>query len=717
MIKPKIWTNTIFNVIKREKGCSTKNLIQIEKQKLESLILYFQKSIQEDRINNSNLYNFNVISDDKLSIKNIHINLVRISYFLKNIKVNENKWLSIYEKISELEILNDKLYLRKKGVENDEINKNKYDSNNKKIYDENKNNVENTPIFSPNYILENNLSIEYNIRELHTSYLFVFNTCITSLSKYISLYDIKKYLLILKSCERFFDFFFKLHKNKKGKKNSNISPKLNFLYLYSTSQNYTENAQILKSQNNNIIINEKDKFNFSYYYEELYKLKYHQIFINKINLVINIFKYINFYSISYEHFEQVLNFLYNKTKNGIVIENIILNFLQYFVKQVKSESESENENKDANKKENANKNENENKNANKNANFKSVNINSLFKVVNIMYYSKIVHKDIVENFVKIFKKNKNNICNGNTFFNSLKLLTLLERNDDIIYIYKYCKEYIILNKNPQDIFNLFFFSSIIGLFDLSLINLYINLLKKYKIRSNTFNMSYNTHQNYNDDILKIHTPLLHKNYYSLLGWNIIMNNFVKYLKDDQKETIEIVKINFNNKNVYYIYSNKMSNNVTHLLKEINFLLNLYQINITKICNTQNNNFFYNQYTIYTILKKKFNQHSIIYEYISKQNILIDILLILKINQHPKNYYKLFAIEFNGRTHYNLQINQDNITTNNLHYYLKENYNTQFKKFITSNLGFINIYIPFYKWNSLNLSQKELYLINSINSFK
>ncbi|SCM25449.1 RAP protein, putative [Plasmodium chabaudi chabaudi] len=670
MIKPKIWTHRIFNIIKREKGYSTKNVIQIEKQKVESLVLYFQKCIQEDRINNCNLFHFNPIHDDKPSIKNVHINLVRISYFLKNIKIDENKWLSIYEKISNLEIISDKLYLKKKDIENCE------------------NNIENGSMIFPNYVLENNLSIEYNIRELHTSYLFVFNTCISSLSKYLSLYDIKKYLLILKSCERFFNFFFKLHKNRKSKKDTSICPKLNFLYLYSTSQNYMENAKILKSQNNtSIIINEKDKFNFSYHYEELYKLKYHQIFINKINLTINIFKNINFYSISYEHFEDVLNFLYNQTKNGIIIENAILNFLNYFMKQIKNETDN-----------------------------KSLYISSLFKVVNIMYYSKIVHKGIVENFVENLKKNANtnDIYKGNTFFNSLKLLTLLERNDDIIYVYKYCREYII-NKNPQDIFNLFFFSSIIGLFDLSLINLYISLLKKYKTMPTTFDISYNIHQNYNDDISKIYTPLLHKNYYTLLGWDIVINNFIKHLRDDQKEIIEIVKIDFNTKNVYYTYSNRISNDATYLLKEINFLLNFYQINMTKVVNTKNNNFFYNQYSIYNILKKKFNEHSIIYEYITKQNILIDILLILKKNNIDD--YKLFAIEFNGRTHYNLQINQDNITTNNLHYYLKENYNTQFKKFITSNLGFINIYIPFYKWNSLNLSQKEEYLINSIHSFK
>ncbi|VTZ69883.1 RAP protein, putative [Plasmodium chabaudi chabaudi] len=670
MIKPKIWTHRIFNIIKREKGYSTKNVIQIEKQKVESLVLYFQKCIQEDRINNCNLFHFNAIHDDKPSIKNVHINLVRISYFLKNIKIDENKWLSIYEKISNLEIISDKLYLKKKDIENCE------------------NNIQNGSMIFPNYVLENNLSIEYNIRELHTSYLFVFNTCISSLSKYLSLYDIKKYLLILKSCERFFNFFFKLHKNRKSKKDTSICPKLNFLYLYSTSQNYMENAKILKSQNNSsIIINEKDKFNFSYHYEELYKLKYHQIFINKINLTINIFKNINFYSISYEYYEQVLNFLYNQTKNGIIIENAILNFLNYFMKQIKNETDN-----------------------------KNLHISSLFKVVNIMYYSKIVHKGIVENFVENLKKNANtnDIYKGNTFFNCLKLLTLLERNDDIIYVYKYCREYII-NKNPQDIFNLFFFSSIIGLFDLSLINLYISLLKKYKTMPTTFDISYNVHQNYNDDIPKIYTPLLHKNYYTLLGWDIVINNFIKHLRDDQKEIIEIVKIDFNTKNVYYTYSNRISNDVTYLSKEINFLLNFYQINMAKVVNTKNNNFFYNQYSIYNILKKKFNEHSIIYEYITKQNILIDILLILKKNNIDD--YKLFAIEFNGRTHYNLQINQDNITTNNLHYYLKENYNTQFKKFITSNLGFINIYIPFYKWNSLNLSQKEEYLINSIHSFK
>ncbi|CAD2110379.1 RAP protein, putative [Plasmodium vinckei] len=683
MIKPKIWTRMVFNIIKREKGYSTKNIIQIEKQKVESLVLYVQKCIQEDRINNCNLFHFNIIHDDKPSIKNVHINLVRISYFLKNIKVDENKWLSIYEKISNLEIISDKLYLKKKDIENDENQK-------KNQEHENKNDIENASITFPNFVLENNLSIEYNIRELHTSYLFVFNACISSLSKYLSLYDIKKYLLILKSCERFFNFFFKLHKNRKGKKDTNICPKLNFLYLYSTSQNYMENAKILKSPNNtSIIINEKDKFNFSYHYEELYKLKYHQIFINKINLAISIFKNINFYSISYEHFEQVLNFLYNTTKNGIVIENVILNFLKYFMKQIKNETED-----------------------------KNLYISSLFKVVNIMYYSKIVHKGIVENFIQTLKKNNNtnDIYKGNTFFNYLKLLTLLERNDDIIYVYKYCREHI-LNKNPQDIFNLFFFSSIIGLFDFSLINLYISLLKKYKTMPNTFDISYNIHQNYNDDISKMYTPLLHKNYYTLLGWNIVINNFIKHLRDDQKEIIEIVKINFNNKNVYYTYSNRISNDVTYLLKEINFLLNFYQINRTKVANTKNNNFFYNQYSIYNILKKKFNEYSIIYEYITKQNILIDILLILKKNKNNIDYYNLFAIEFNGRTHYNLQIDQDNINTNNLHYYLKENYNTQFKKFITSNLGFINIYIPFYKWNSLNLSQKESYLINSIHSFK
>ncbi|CAD2110468.1 hypothetical protein YYG_02170 [Plasmodium vinckei petteri] len=683
MIKPKIWTRMVFNIIKREKGYSTKNIIQIEKQKVESLVLYFQKCIQEDRINNCNLFHFNIIHDDKPSIKNVHINLVRISYFLKNIKVDENKWLSIYEKISNLEIISDKLYLKKKDIKNDENKK-------KNQEHENKNVIENASIIFPNYVLENNLSIEYNIRELHTSYLFVFNACISSLSKYLSLYDIKKYLLILKSCERFFNFFFKLHKNRKGKKDTNICPKLNFLYLYSTSQNYMENAKILKSPNNtSIIINEKDKFNFSYHYEELYKLKYHQIFINKINLAISIFKNINFYSISYEHFEQVLNFLYNTTKNGIVIENVILNFLNYFMKQIKNETE-----------------------------YKNLYISSLFKVVNIMYYSKIVHKGIVESFIQTLKKNNNtnDIYKGNTFFNYLKLLTLLERDDDIIYVYKYCREHI-LNKNPQDIFNLFFFSSIIGLFDFSLINLYISLLKKYKTIPNTFDISYNIRQNYNDDISKMYTPLLHKNYYTLLGWNIVINNFIKHLRDDQKEIIEIVKINFNNKNVYYTYSNRISNDVTYLLKEINFLSNFYQINRTKVANTKNNNFFYNQYSIYNILKKKFNEHSIIYEYITKQNILIDILLILKKNKNNIDYYNLFAIEFNGRTHYNLQIDQDNINTNNLHYYLKENYNTQFKKFIISNLGFINIYIPFYKWNSLNLSQKESYLINSIHSFK
>ncbi|EWC78104.1 hypothetical protein C923_01253 [Plasmodium falciparum UGT5.1] len=123
--------------------------------------------------------------------------------------------------------------------------------------------------------------------------------------------------------------------------------------------------------------------------------------------------------------------------------------------------------------------------------------------------------------------------------------------------------------------------------------------------------------------------------------------------------------------------------------------------------TAKENYQFNQFSIFSILKQYFP--NIINEYTTNELISLDIFLPMNKQYCSKN----IAIEFNGRTHYNLLINK---TSSNQHTcQMVENYNTKYKKWLLSNYPFHIIYIPYYKWNMLTHKQKEKYLMEDIHS--
>ncbi|CRH00403.1 RAP protein, putative [Plasmodium relictum] len=635
----------VINSIKRAYSNINKNVIEKEAKKTEDILFYIQKCILEENTKNRNLLCFQSIYNEKNDLRKIHLNLIKISYLLKNICVNEQKWLLIYEKIGNLYLLDEQIFRNKKKtiqlksmLKNDTLNK------------------ENTVIENYNLcndnIIENEICKKYHLFNLNSCYIFVFKICLDNILNYLPLYTISNYILILKCCENFYNFFFKLHKRK------NLN-KLNFIYIYSYNSNYKYNVKILKNKNE--IIKNEEKLNLNYYYQELFNLKYHQILIYNIDLTTKILDTLNYDLIDDKNFAQLSMIIYTKTKNGLINEKNVLKFLDYYIEKFRNNS-------------------------------LKYDINEFSKIINIMYYSKIVHYNIILYFVHILKKiNLSVFCKKTLFENYLKLLRILNLKDNNFYIYNYCKYYILNNVayiNLSNFYNFFFVSSIIGVFDISLINLYISFLKKNKMN------------------LKI--SLKHKIYYTLLGWDIILKNFINNVKE--KEKIEIILLNFKNKNIHYFYSNKLYNNYSHLSFEINHLMNIYK---NKIFIEKNKkiivNYYFNQYNILNILKKHFSY--VVYEYITDQKIILDVFLKI----YKNNLYKKIGIEFNGRTHYNLLVKKGN--NNEISYNMIENHNTIHKKWLLSNFHFSIIDIPYYKWNELNEEEKEKYLINTIEFLK
>ncbi|CRG93029.1 RAP protein, putative [Plasmodium gallinaceum] len=637
----------IINVIKRSHNNSNKKVIEKEAKKVDDILFYIQKFILEENTTNRNLLSFQSLYNEENDLKKYHLNLIKISYLLKNACINEQKWLLIYEKIGNLYLLDEQTFNGKKKIDNLKTGFKNNTLNKENIIIEDYN-------FCNNNLIEKKICQEYNLFNLKSCYTFVFKTCIDNILNYLPLYTINNYILILKCCENFYNFFFKIHKKKSINK-------LNFIYLYSCYSNYESNIKILKNKND--IIKNEGKLNLNYYYQELFNLKYHQILIYKIKLTTKILDDINYNLIDDKNFVQLSNIFYTQTKNGLINEKNVLKFLDYYIEKFKD-------------------------------NLIKYNVDIFFKIINIMYYSKIINYNIILYLVNTFKKvNSSVFCKKKLFENYLKLLKLLNLKEDNFFIYNYCKYYIFNNIaqiNLSNFYNFFFVSSIIGIFDISLINLYISFLKKNKIN--------------------LKESLKHKIYYTLLGWDIILKKFIDKMTEKKKEKIEIILLNYKNKDIHYFYSTKLCNNYSRLSFEINQLMNFYKNKIFIQENKKINvNYCFNQYNILTILKKHFT--NVIYEYVTNQKISLDVFLKIYRN----NYYKNIAIEFNGRTHYNLLIKKNN--NNEISYNMIENHNTIYKKWLLSNFHFSIISISYYEWNKLNEEEKERYLINTIHFLK
>ncbi|GAW81297.1 hypothetical protein, conserved [Plasmodium gonderi] len=638
---------TIFNTFRRNLSNAKGYITNVEGKKIEKTIHYIEQCISEESIKNPNLLFFKTLHNQEDKLKYIHMNLIKMSYLLKNMQVSEQKWLTIYEKISNLCPLDEKQLTNKLKTLTG-----KYDTTS-------------TKNISYNCALQNRICKEYNLLNLNACYVFVLKIVIDRLINYLPLYTISNYLLILNFCEKFFSFFFNLH-NRKGLK------KLNFIYIHSASNNYADNVKVLK--NSNKLNRSGEKSNIAYQYKELYNLKYHQIVTHKINLMLQILENINYDQIEASQFSQLANFFYATTKGGIICEKNVQNFLSHYFKVAKKKKL---------------------KNEILLSRIASPHdVLILSQIINIMYYSKIIHSEVVLHLVN-FYKNINPfssiICKRNMFDNYLKLLTLVELTSQNLYLYNYCK-YYVLNGNMQEsthmsqLCNFFFVSSIVGIFNISLFKFYINFLKK-------------------NNKTKFKASLTHKIYYTLLGWDIMINRFIKNLSKERRETLELVILKYDTKNVHYTYSDMVSNEFTYLSHQINYLTHCYKNKI--VLEKERKNYNFNQCAILHILKKHYK--NVIYEHITSQKILVDVFIEL----YKNNQCKHVAIEFNGRTHYNLVIKEQERAPNVMHYTMKESNNTKYKKWILTNLNFYTISIPYYQWNGLYESQKEEHLLHAL----
>ncbi|SBT71619.1 RAP protein, putative [Plasmodium malariae] len=656
---PNFTRRIITKTIRRTYSSCTKISVQNEEKKIKNVLLYLEKCILEEKGKNEQLLSFKTKNEQEDKVEQIRRNLLITSYLLKNMQANEQKWLSIFELVSTLCPL-DEQTLKKKSIKlkqkNDEKNKEQYAS------------VNHVTEFQNNKAI-NKISKEYNLLNLYSCYVFSFKTSIDRLLNYLPMYSIHNYILILKHCANFLNFFFKINNRK------NFT-KLNYIYIYSYNHNYMNNSIILKNKNE-IVVGGKDKLDITYYYEEIYNLKYHEIFVYKIKLISKILNTIKYDLMERDIFCQLAIFFYTKTKNGIIIEKNILDLLYHYVEQL-----------------------------HKNSFIKHVDVQLFFKIINIMYYSKIVSTNVLQHIIGTLK-NINlsfcQFCKKEIFQNYLKLLTLVNLNEHNFYIYNFCKYYILniitrMSKHHSNIYNFFFVSCIIGMFDFSLIALYIKFLRQNKK-------------------INLKESLTHKIYYTLLGWDIMLSGFIKNVNKIREEATGFVKINFYTKHIYHTCSNSPSYDLLSLSHEINHLKNIYkgQIYIQKYERKNNRktkkvstNYYLNQYSIYQILKKHFNDN-VTYEHITDQKILLDIFLKIR----KKNYCKNVAVEFNGRTHYNLLV-QKEIGNNNVHYTMIENYNTKYKKWLISNLPFSAIYIPYYEWNNFPQAQREKYLMQVLH---
>ncbi|SBT77409.1 RAP protein, putative [Plasmodium ovale] len=663
---------TLF-IFKRQISWTNTKLIRREEKKIEKTILYIEECIEKEREKNVNLLSLKTYTGEGDKLYNVHLNLVKMSYLLRNMRINENKWVSIYHQISVLHPLDEKMFKMSKMSCN---YGQKYAYKDIKVESE-QNCMTNTEISLPYSEIQTRVCKEYDLLNLQLCYSFVLKICIDKLLNYLPMYTICSYLSILRGCQRFLKFFFQLH-------NRRYIKKLNFIYLYSLSHNFRENVKMLKNVDG--ILKWEKKTNWCYHYEEIYNLKYHQTFVRKVDLMVRVLgsiKYDAFYgenALSRDaNFDQLVTFFCAKTKMGIIDEQSIFHFLNFCEYRIgKGETTSNNY--------------------------------IYISIISIMYYSKIVHNELVSHFVKAFRRMQDcvQLSKKDIFLSGLKLLTLVRRNSDSVHIYNYCKWYILKSslmesrENMVYVLKFFFVSCIIGIFDIYMGRLYINFLKK------------NQRANWK-------SSFVYKTYYTLLGWDIIINTFIKDLNDERRNTLQMVFLNFYDKTVHSIHAHDMyseastilhGNNYPNWYAEINALMMFYREKIRewKKNNIDENN-YYNQRTIFHILKKFYSKHHIMYEYVTKEQITLDIL----IQFCKKNFYKNVAIEFNGRTHYNLLILKES-SFEHVHYYrMVETYNTKYKKWLLSNLPLSLIYIPYYHWNTLNYSQQVNYIIDSIEN--
>ncbi|ANQ08806.1 Uncharacterized protein PCOAH_00029010 [Plasmodium coatneyi] len=641
---------TIFNAFKRTLSNAKENLIHAENRRIEKTLLYMEQCIAEENEQNKNLLNFKTVYDRDDKLKSLHMNLVKMSYMLKNMRINQQKWLDIYKQISSLHPLDGDL-LRGKANKHAckmEQKDRQYDSSVSEKH-------------PPSIAVHDIFCREYNLLNISTCYIFVFKLSMGHLMNCLWLYTTSNYLLILNCCAEFFHFFFNLHRRKGLQK-------LNFLYLHSDTHNYGDNIKTLKCKSNQVIRCGENS-TIAYHYEELYNLKYHQIVTYKINLMTQVLENLNYDLLDGVQLGQLANFFYSVTKCGVISEKGVQRFLNYYFEVAK-----------------------------KGASPSKLIPNDIVlssQLINTMYYSKIVHFELVSHLVSSFRRadlDFPHICKRGLFDSFLKLLTLVELTDQNMYLYTFCKHYILSGdtedtKHISDVCNFFFVSSIVGLFNIPLMKFYVNFLKKKK------------------DKIKFKNSTTHKIYYTLLGWDIVLNRFIKNVGEERTETIDLAILNFEKKYVHYSFSSKVLYDFSHLSHQISYLTLFFKNKF--MLKKEGQNYYFNQSVIFHMLRKHYG--NAIYEYVTNEKIPLDVYVKLCNNGQQKNV----AIEFNGRTHYVLMLTKGGDATDTVHYTMKQNCNTKYKMWILSNLNFYTISVSYYHWNGLHEYQKEQHLLRAM----
>ncbi|CAI7720874.1 RAP protein, putative [Plasmodium vivax] len=654
---PKYFSHrTIFNAFKRSLSNAKENLIDAESRKIEKTLLYMEQCIAEENEQNGNLLNFKTVCNREDKLKGIHMNLVKMSYMLKNMRINEQKWLAIYKQISGLHPLDEGLL---RGKANKRVSK-------MEKMDQEKDNFASEKL-PPNRAVHDKFSREYNLLNLTACYVFLFKVSMSHLMNCLWLYRTSNYLLILNCCAEFFHFFFNLHRRKGIQK-------LNFIYLHSGSHNYAENVKNLKSKSNQVIRCGENS-TIAYHYEELYNLKYHQIVTCKINLMTRVLENLNYGLLDGVQLAQLANFFCFVTKCGVVSEKGVHHFLSYCWEVAKKEASPSDEVVPK----------------------EEVLPNGVLfsQLVNAMYYSKIVHSELASLLASSFRRvslDSPHLCRRGLFDSCLKLLTLVKLTDQNMHLYAYCKHHI-LTGDPEDptyasnVCNFLFVSSIVGLFNPPLMKFYVNFLKKKKDKA-TFKNS-----------------TRHKIYYTLLGWDIVLNRFIKRVTEERRETIDLAILNFESKSVHYLFSNKVLYDFSDLSHQINYLTLFFKNKI--MLKKEGKNYYLSQTVIFHMLKKHYG--NAIYEYVTNEKIPLDVYVNLRTNDQQKNV----AIEFNGRTHYVLVLSKGGDSTDAVHYTMRQNCNTKYKMWILSNLNFYTISVSYYFWNGLHECQKERHLLHAM----
>ncbi|EUD68383.1 hypothetical protein C922_01403 [Plasmodium inui San Antonio 1] len=648
---PRFFSHTTnFNAFRRTLSNAKKNLIDAESRKIERTLLYMEQCIAEENEQNGNLLNFKTVYDREDKLKSIHMNLVKMSYMLKNMRINEQKWLAIYKQISSLHPLDGDLLRGKENKHGCKMEKmdQEYDSSVSQKHPSNR-------------ALHDKFCREYNLLNLNACYVFVFKVSMGHLMNCLWMYTTSNYLLILNCCAEFFHFFFNLHRR-------NGVPKLNFIYLHSGRHNYADNMKTLRSRCNQVIKCGENS-TIAYHYEELYNLKYHQIFTYKINLMRKVLENLNYDLLDSVQLAQLANFFYLVTKCGVISERGVQDFLTSYLEVAKKGASP--------------------------SKLMPNDVVLLSKLINTMYYSKIVHFELVSHLVSSFRRanvDSPHICRRGLLDSYLKLLTLVELTDKNMYLYACCKHHILSGDTEDtthmsDVCNFFFVSSIVGLFNFPLMKFYVNFLKEKKDKT-TFKKS-----------------TTNKIYYTLLGWDILLNGFIKNVGEGRREKIDLAILNFESRSVHYFFSNKVSYDFSDLSHQISYLTLFFKNKI--ILKKEGKNYYFSQSVIFHMLRKHYG--NAIYEYITKEKIPLDVYIKLRKNDQEKNV----AIEFNGRTHYILVLTKGGDSRDAVHYTMKQNCNTKYKMWILSNLNFYTISVSYYYWNGLHECQKEQHLLHAM----